>query len=68
MLREICYNKFEVIDIICYNKLFTIISHPKIDIVINNIWRGPYKQEFFLNASTIYYIILNELKQNSKFL
>ena len=51
-----------------YNKIYRLISHPKIDIIINNFWRGPYENEFFLNNSSSYKIILNEFANYGRYI
>ena len=51
-----------------YNKLYDIISHPKMDIVINNFWRGPFENEFFMNGSSSYQVILHEFSYTGRYL
>ena len=64
LLEEKWYNKRNVIDIIANYSLFDILSSPKVDIVVNNYWKGIYEWDFFLNRSTCYILYQNQLSSS----
>ena len=54
LLTDKCFNKKEVIDIISYSDLQSILNNSKVGRVISDFWTGPFETEFFMNNSMAY--------------
>ena len=56
-----------MIDIIAKRDLLEILCHPKVAIVIKNLWRGPYERKVFISESSNFKIIYEILNPTQKF-
>ena len=61
------YNGFEVIDMIAYQDMIKILNEPKLDVIVNKYWRGPFERETFVNYSFCYQEIMKACTKNHKF-
>ena len=61
LLQEKWYNGRSVIEIIASYSLYDILNSSKVDIVVNNYWKGIYEWDFFLSWSSTYLLYQNLL-------
>lgn len=56
MIKDTCYNRLQVLDMICFNKIPFLLDNHKVCIVVDNLWSGPFERESFAARSTAYQI------------
>ena len=57
IFRDKCLNGYEVIDLLAYEELDSILANPVVGLIINDFWKGPFYRSTFLSSSTCYQIL-----------
>ena len=53
IMHDYCYNKYQVIDLIALNNMWSILQNSKVDLILDTIWNGPYEYEIFLTDYSV---------------
>lgn len=51
MVLDRLYNNIEIIDMLAYLNNIPILQNPVLDVIVTNIYYGPYQREFFMSNS-----------------
>ena len=46
IMLDYWYNKHQVIDLIAINNMWSVLQNAKVDLILDNIWNGPYEYEY----------------------
>ena len=67
MLQDRCLNGYDVIDVVAYGDLQSILDNNTVSIIINDMWKGPYNRKHFMEVSTGYQILMTNLSKRKTF-
>lgn len=59
MVKDTCYNRLQVLDMICFNHVPYLLDNHKMRIIVDDLWSGPYERESFILRSTTVQIPLS---------
>ena len=61
LLLDKLYNGIEIIDMVAYLNIIPILQNPVVDVIISNMYYGPYQRDSFLKNSMSFQVIYNEV-------
>jgi len=67
ILTDTCLNGYEVIDLLAYEKLESIISNQSVGLIVADFWNGPFYRKTFMTPSTNFQIITSNLMKPKAF-
>jgi hypothetical protein len=62
MVLDKMYNGIEILDMLAYLNSIPLLQNPMIDVIISNMYYGPYQREFFLINSLCFEILYQEVR------
>lgn len=61
LLLDKLYNGIEIIDMVAYLNCIPILQNPVVDVIVSNMYYGPYQRGSFLRESMCVQVIQNEM-------
>ena len=53
LMFDHCYNKYQVIDLIAQNNMWSVLQNPRVDLILDSIWNGPYEFDFMATEYSV---------------
>lgn len=65
LLRDKTYSGIEILDFIAHLDIIEILQNSMIDSIISNMYFGPYERETFLNKSTCFKVLDEQIREEA---